>query len=274
MKLALSCRVAESSSRKDVAALSVDELIPMARAAGFAGLSMRASAVSVDAPSERVLAIRALLDANGLAASMVMGNVALAANNADAPACLRNITPHLDLAVALGAKLVRVMLQHESDIPNAIRAADEAGERGLTLAQQTHWGTLCETVQQTLDLIHKMNHKHFGVTFEPANLLACGDEHGPEAIKRLAPNLVNFYFQNVRLDANGMHTFKTRTRGPVALSFVALDDPRGIDVRPLIQALEDNGYDGWISVHQPLREGQTVATAIEESSRVFAPLVA
>ena len=107
-------------------------------------------------------------------------------------------------------------------------------------------------------------------------LVACRDGNlGRDVcIKRLAPNLVNFYFQNVSLDSNGTHTFKTRTSGPVPLSFVALDDPRGIDVRPLIQALEDNGYDGWISVHQPLREGQTVATAIEESARVFAPLVA
>ena len=273
MKLALSCRVAESSSRKDVAALPIDELIPLARAAGFAGLSMRASAVAVDTAPQRVRDIRALLDANGLVASMVMGNVALAANNADAPACLRNITPHLDLADALGARLVRVMLQHENDLANARRAADEAAERGLTLAHQTHWGTLCETVEQTLDIVRKMNHKAFGVTFEAANLLACGDDHGAEAIKRLAPCLVNFYFQNVRLDAAGTHTFRTRTRGPVTLSYVPLDDPRGIDVRPLIEALKDNGYDGWISVHQPLRDKQTVPIAIEESARVFAPLI-
>jgi sugar phosphate isomerase/epimerase len=274
MKLALSCRVAESAGRKDVAALPIDELIPLARAAGFAGLSMRASAVAVDTAPQRVRDIRALLDSNGLAASMVMGNVALAANNSDAPACLRNITPHLDLADALGARLVRVMLQHESDLASARRAADEAAERGLTLAQQTHWGTLCETVAQTLDVVRKMNHKAFGVTFDAANLLACGDDHGAEAIRRLAPCLVNFYFQNVRLDATGKHTFRTRTRGPVALSYVPLDDPRGIDVRPLIEALKDNGYDGWVSVHQPLLDKQTVAEAIEESARVFTPLIA
>ena len=73
---------------------------------------------------------------------MVMGNVALAANNAQAPDCLRNITPHLDLADALGARLVRIMMQHEDDLPHARRAADEAAERGITLAHQTHWGTL------------------------------------------------------------------------------------------------------------------------------------
>ncbi|MFT5175559.1 MAG: sugar phosphate isomerase/epimerase [Gammaproteobacteria bacterium] len=273
MKLALSCRVAESSSRKDVAALPIDELIPLARTAGFAGVSMRASAVCVDTPPDRLRAVRALLASNALEASMVMGNVALAANNAQAPDCLRHITPHLDLAEALGARLVRVMMQHEDDIPHARRAADEAAERGITLAHQTHWGTLCETVERTTDLVRKMNHSHFGVTFEPANLLACGDQYGPDAIRRLAPWLVNFYFQNVRLDPQGTHKFMTRSRGPVALRYVPLDDSSGIDVRPLISVLHEVGYDGWVSVHQPLLEGQCVPAAIEDAARVFSPLM-
>ncbi|MFT5447305.1 MAG: sugar phosphate isomerase/epimerase [Gammaproteobacteria bacterium] len=273
MKLALSCRIAESSSRKDVAALPIDELIPLAHAAGFAGLSMRASAVSVDAPMQRMRDVRALLDENGLEVSMVMGNVALAANNAQAPDCLRNITPHLNLAETLGAKLVRVMMQHEDDFAHARRAADEAAERGITLAHQMHWGTLCETVEQTIEVVRKMNHRHFGVTFEPANLLACGEPYGPEAIRRLAPWLVNFYFQNVCLDAQGTHTFTTRVRGPVVLRYVPLNDISGIDVRPLIGALREVGYDGWVSVHQPLLNGQTVHAAVEEAARVFGPLL-
>ena len=115
MKLSLSCRIAESSSRKDVAALPIEELAPLAATAGFSGLSMRASAVSINTSPDRVSAIHQLLDTNGLAASMVMGNVALAANNTEAPDCLRNITPHLNLAECLGANLVRVMIQQEDE---------------------------------------------------------------------------------------------------------------------------------------------------------------
>lgn len=274
MKLSLSCRIAESSSRKDVAALAIEELAPLAKATGFAGLSMRASAVSVDTPPDRIRAIRALLDAEGLTASMVMGNVPLAANTPDAPDCLRHITPHLDLAEALGANLIRVMLHHERDIPHAQRAADEAADRGLILAHQTHWGTLCETLDGTLDLVARMDRANFGITFEPANLLACGEDYGPSALHRLAPHLVNFYFQNVILDPDGVHRFKTRCRGPVSLSYVALDDPSGIAIAPLIAALKSLGYQGWISVHQPLREGQSVPDAVAEAARVFRPLVA
>ena len=201
----------------------------MAAEAGFVGLSMRASAVSVDTPKPRIHEIRALLDRYGLSASMVMGNVPLAANSPDAPSCLRNITSHLELAEILGTTLVRVMIQTAADIPFAQRAADEAGKRGIVLAQQTHWGTLAETVDETLDLMLRIERPNFGVTFEPANLLACGDNNGPDALRHLMPYLVNFYFQNIRLDPSGAHTFMTRTRGPVSLSYLPLDDPLGMD---------------------------------------------
>ncbi len=273
MKLSLSVRIAESVARKDQAALPLEQLAPLARASGFQGLSMRASALSVDSPPERVRQVKTLLDRLGLSVSMVMGNVALAANTREAPAVLRHIAPHLDLAEALGTSLVRVMTQTEEDIPHLQRAADEAAERGLTLAHQTHWGTLCETVEQALDLIQRVRRPNFGITYEPANLRACGGPYGPDAIAALAPCLVNVYFQNVHFTEDGGHVFRTALRGPVALDYVALDDPSGIDIPPLIDALKSAGYDGWFSVHQPLRDGQTVPQAIAEAARVFRPLI-
>lgn len=273
MKLALSVRIAESSSRKDRAEMPIEVLAPLAHAAGFAGLSMRASQLSVDSPPERVRQVRQLLDANGLAVSMVMGNVALAANTPDAPDVLRNITPHLDLADALGAKLVRVMLQTADDIEPAQRACDEAVERGIKLAQQTHWGTMAETVEQALDLVARVGRCNFGITFEPSNMMACGVDPGPASLDRLAPHIVNFYFQNVRLDPAGTHRFPTRARGVQPIRYVALDNGSGIAIGPLIEALGRSGYAGWVTAHQPLRDGQTVPEAIAEAARVLRPLV-
>ena len=112
------------------------------------------------------------------------------------------------------------------------------------------------------------------MTFEPANLLTCGDNNGPDALRRLMPYLVNFYFQNIRLDPSGAHTFMTRTRGPVSLLYLPLDDTSGIEISPLIDVLPEYGYAGWVSVHQPLRDGQSVEDALAEAARVFVPLVA
>ncbi len=273
MQLSLSTRIAESSSRKDRAEVAMETLAPEAKAVGFAGLSMRASQLSVDTPSERVEVVKRLVDAAGLAVSMVMGNVALAANTPDAPDVLRHIGPHLDLADSLGCTLVRVMLQSADDIAAAQRAADEAAERGISLAQQTHWGSVCETADEALDVVARVGRRNFGITFEPANLLACGERDVNAAVKRLAPHIVNFYYQNVRLDAAGSHRFPTRARGVVHIRYVPLNAPSDIPAAPLIECLRRSGYDGWVTVHQPLLDGQAVPAAIAEAARVFGPLV-
>ncbi|MBT5667810.1 MAG: sugar phosphate isomerase/epimerase, partial [Rhodospirillaceae bacterium] len=197
----------------------------------------------------------------------------LAVNNTAAADAIRNITPHLDLAEQLDAKLVRVMLHEPSDIEFARHAADEAAERGLTLCQQMHWGSLFETVNGALEVLTAIGRKNFGVTYEPANLLACGDNVDPDSIRRLAPYLVNVYFQNIQLDATSPVTFDTRRKGPVGIRFIPIDAPGGIDLPPLIHTLNDVGYDGWFTVHQPLLEGQSVDAVIRQSAAFISPLL-
>ncbi|MCB1742050.1 MAG: sugar phosphate isomerase/epimerase, partial [Gammaproteobacteria bacterium] len=201
----------------------------------------------------------------GLRVSMLTGDLALAANNAQATDSIRNITPYLDLAEALGCELLRVMVHEAGDIEPLRRAADEAGERGMRLAQQCHWGSLAETVEQALALVREVDRSNFGITYEPANLLAAGDEYGATAVERLAPHLFNVYFQNLHLRADSALTFNTRRRGPVGVEFLPIADPRGIDATPIVQALRAVGYAGWFSVHQPCMPGQSVAEAVREA---------
>jgi len=273
MKLSLSVRIAESPKRKDVAAVPIDVLAPRAAVLGFDGLSMRASVVSVDSPADRVAEVKRLLDQHGLAVSLVTGDVALAANTADATTALLNITPYLDLAEAMGSRLIRVMAHDAEDIGRMRRAADMAAERGLAIAHQTHWGTLCETVDQALEVVADVGRDNFGVTFDPANIMACGGDYGPDAVGRLAPHLFNVFFQNVRLDPGSPIIFPSRLNGAVGVRYVALDDPGGVDVLPIIETLRAVGYDGWFTVHQPLRDGQSVDDAMEEAAGFFRPLI-
>lgn len=274
MKLSLSVRVAEPPKRKDVTALPFEKLAAEAKASGYAGLSMRASVVSIDSPPERVRAVRKILDDFGLAASMVCGDIPLAANDAAATRALRDIAPYLGLAEALGSKLVRVMMHAEDDIPFARRAADEAAERGLTLVHINHWGTLFETVDESLAALKAIGRNNFKIGFEPGNLLACRAAHGPGDLARLAPQLANVYFQNVRLDPASPIVFHSRRHGPAHLRYVPVDDPSGIDIRPLIETLHDAGYEGWFTVHQPLFEGQEPAAMIRAAAAFFLPRMA
>jgi sugar phosphate isomerase/epimerase len=257
---ALSTRLAEPPGRKDASLLTLADFCRLARELGYRALSMRASQVSVESAPEAVDGARRTLDEHGLGVVMVTGTVSLAANDARATEPLRHITPHLDLAEKLGGTLVRVMLQREEDIPFAARAAAEAGERGMKLAHQTHIGTLCETVDSTLEAVRKVGSPHFGITFEPSNMLVCGSEWGRGAVQRLAPHIVNVYLQNWRPHAGGALTLQLNA-GPIKADQIALDDASGVDYAAVFDALREIDWTGYVTVHQSLMPGETVETA-------------
>lgn len=274
MKLSLSVRVGEPPKQKDITAIPFPELAAKAKALGYDGLSMRASVVSIDSPPERVQAVRKVLDETGLAVSAVCGDIPLAANNADAVRALRDIAPYLDLAEALDSTLVRIMMQTADDIPHAQRAADAAAERGLALMHINHWGTLFESVEESLETLEAIGRPNVKVAFEPGNLLSCNAAHDADALARLAPHLANVFFQNVVVDPSSPIVFNSRRAGPTHLRYVPIDDPNGIDIRPLIDTLHAVGYEGWFTVHQPLFEGEDIDHAMQLAAGFLRPQMA
>jgi len=273
MKLSLSVRIAELENRKDHAFMPIEELAPLARDVGFQGLSMRASGVSVDSPPERSNQVRRLLDQAGLEVSMVTGDVALAANRGDVTRILREPGPYVALAKALGCDLLRVMVRTDEEVEQLRQCCDAVAEHGIRIAHQTHWYTLFESVDGALDVVRRVDRPNFGVTFEPANLMLCGDEYGRRQIERLAPYLFNAYFQNMRIVEGGPVVWRPTNGDPVAAEYAPVGDHSAIDVREMIAALKDVGYDGWFSIHQPLQPGQRVEDAIRESHAAVAHLI-
>jgi sugar phosphate isomerase/epimerase len=266
----LSTRIAEEPGRKDRALMGLGEFAKMARELGYAALSVRASQVSVASTPDEVAQAKAALDAAGVVASMVTGTVSLAANDAQATEPLRHITPHLDLAERLGSKLVRVMIQREEDLPWAKRAAHEAGERGIKLAHQTHIGTMLETVDQALDVARRVSSEHFGLTYEPSNLLICGSKYGPDEIERLAPYIVNVYLQNWHAHPAGAMAIQTNG-GVVHADQVPLDDRRGIDLDLVFEGLRRIKWQGYVNVHQTLLPGEEVREASKRHLAAIKP---
>ena len=269
MKLSLSCRIAELSNNKEKSFLSIESLIKLASTNGFKGISLRPSVISTNTPTQSVLKLKDVFNLNKMSVSMITSNIHLAKNDAYAASNLRNITPCLDLAEQIDTSLVRIMIKNEDDIKFAKRALDEAKERGIILTQQTHWGTLAETIDQTINLIRVIKRKNFGITYEPANLLACGSDYGIKGLEKLLPYIVNFYFQNIKIDQNSSHEFKTLGNGNVRVRYLHLNDKKGIDIKPLIKLLDEQKYKKWFTIHQPLMEGQRVEEAIEEASNLF-----
>jgi len=277
MKLSLSVRVAESFHDKRIADISLAEVATIAQQAGYQALCMRASQVGVQSSKATINEARTLLDDLGLAVSMITGDFAVPENGAAGPGCLRNITPYLDLAEALGSDLIRVCMKEDADIPFAQRAADEAAERHIRLAHQSHTSSIFETVEGSLTALRAIGRANFGLIYEPANLALCGQAYGAETLQAFAPYLFNVYLQNHVPDPEGTLAMETWASGRIMSTIRPLDAPGGIDFAQVFDGLRSIGYTGYVTLHQafggdlPPQEAATQSATflrgfIEESS--------
>lgn len=249
MLLSLSVRVAESFRNKRNLTIVLPELAKIAHSAGYKALCMRASGVGTHSPSERIIEVQHILKKYTLAVSMATGDFAIPENGPNGPESLCNITPHLDLADALGCDLLRVCIKTRADIAHAQRAADEAAERDIRLAHQSHTRSLFETVAGSLDTLQSIDRPNFGIIYEPANLALCGEDYGPDTLKRFAPYLFNVYLQNHVPDPNGDMPMTTYVRGTVYSTLRPLDESGGIDFQEVFDGLHSINYRGYVTLH-------------------------
>ena len=200
MKLSLSVRVAENFDNKRESSMTIDELITVAKSNGYQALCMRASQAGIHTPAETIEAMSEKIHGAGLAVSMVTGDFHVPQNDEHGPDGLRNITPYLDLAEAFGADLIRICMKKPEDIEWAQQAADEARERDIRLAHQSHDATIFETIEGSLDVLRKVGRANFGLIYEPANWMIVDEPYGRDTIHKLRDYIFNVYVQNHRLN--------------------------------------------------------------------------
>jgi len=249
MDLSLSVRVAEAPT-KDRLTMPFVDFVQMTTAIGYRYVCMRPSALHAESPPEQRTSYRNALSKMGLIVSMATTDFNVPLNNDQGPGSLRNIGPHLDVAESIGATLIRVCLKTEDDIPAAQQAADEAAPRGIRLAHQCHTNSLFETVDEIVDVLERINRDNFGLIYEPANLMLCGQSYNGDVLDRLRPWLMNVYLQNHHVADDGPEVLPTRTRGKVRYHDLPLWEPGGVDYKAVFRGLESVGYDGTVTVHQ------------------------
>ena len=272
MKLSLSVRIAESFGDKTKTTMPFENLAQLAKENGYHALCMRASVAGIQTPKERVVEMRQGLDELGLTFSMSTGDFPIPQNNEHGPDALRNITPYLDLAESFGCDLLRICMKTEKDIAWAASASDEAAERGIRLAHQCHTRSLFETVEGSLDVLHRVNRPNFGIIYEPANLESCGQDYGVETIKALTPYLFNVYLQNQMANPEGKASINTWVRGEFRIDHIPLHDPRGINWRQVFDGLAAVNYDGYVTIHQALAEIMEPSEAAKMSAEFLRSL--
>jgi hypothetical protein len=198
---------------------------------------MRASAGGVQTPRAELLKMRRLVESRGLYVSMVTADFDVPLNNEAGPSSLRDIGPSLDVADAFGCDLLRVALKTEADIDAARQAADIAAARGIRLVHQCHNNSAFEQVGQILANLKAIGRPNFGVTFEPANLLLCGEDYGERTLQLLAPHMMNAYIQNHAMvpdaeaaRADGTYRYQTLDNRDVPYNDLLLWEAGGVGI--------------------------------------------
>ncbi len=273
MKLSLSVRVAESFFDKKKATLSIDELITLAKNNGYEALCMRASQAGTHSSAETIREKSEKIRASGLTVSMVTADFAVPMNDHHGPGSLRSIAPSLGVADAFGANLIRICMKSEDDVALARRASDEAAERGIRLAHQSHFGSLFETTAGALRVIEAVDRPNFGIIYEPANWWMVGQNYGPETIKRLGPHIFNAYTQNHRFNPESDVHLDTWTQGRVFLDHIGIWEQGGVDSEAMFEGLHAIGYDGFVTVHQSFAGVMSIEESVRKSAEFLKPLM-
>lgn len=271
MQLSLSVRIAEAACKTRLN-IPLRTLLNLAVEHGYEAVCMRASAGGVQMPRADLESVQRILEDFQLPVSMVTADFDVPLNNADGPNSLRDIGPSLDLAELFGCDLVRICLKTTADIEHARRAADAAGERGIRLAHQCHTTTLFEQVDRSLEVIDKIGATNFGIIYEPANLMLCGESYGVDTLQKLAPFLMNVYVQNHQLDEQGPVELDTWCLGIRRFHHIPLWEAGGVDYVKMAAGLTAIQYTGYVTVHQHYAHIMEPARAAEESAQYLRSL--
>ena len=270
MKLSLSVRIAEAACKTKLN-VPFREILDLACELGYRAVCMRASAGGIDTPRDQLEQMRRDVENAGLSISMVTADSDVPLNNDSGPNSLRDIGPSLDVAAALGCDLIRVCLKTDADIEHVQRAADQAAERSIRLAHQCHTTTLFEQVDRSLEVLDRIGCPNFGLIFEPANLMLCGEQYDESILRRFQPWLMNVYVQNHALDPDGPVALETWCLGVRRFRHIPIWETGGVHFESVIAGLQTIGYDGFFTVHQAYAELMGPRDAAVESAGYLQP---
>lgn len=154
----------------------------------------------------------------------------------------------LEYANELGARLIVIFSFHRAGAPPGpppdevldclSRAAERASAAGLQLAIETEEGFWADTGEHSAQVVRTINHPALGINWDPANSFCAGDDPYPEGYSHVRELVHHVHFKDAMRDPSGEAQFALHGE---------------IDWAGQIQALADDGYDGYISVETHLR---------------------
>jgi sugar phosphate isomerase/epimerase len=114
----------------------------------------------------------------------------------------------LDAAKGLGARTIRVMPGSgereniDKVVPHFRKAAERAEKLGIYMGIENHGGPISGNPEACKEISEKVGSKHFGVLYEPGNLMAA-DEDYQEAFEVFRDHIVHVHIKDGSYDADG-----------------------------------------------------------------------
>lgn len=118
-----------------------------------------------------------------------------------------------------------------------------AADNGVRALIEIHMGTICPSASSARRFVEGLDPKHVGVIFDVGNMVYEGFEN-----YRMGLELLGDYLAMVHVKNATAYPFKTREDTTIEWRFKFWPMHQGVaDIRALITALLQIGYDGWIS---------------------------
>jgi len=160
----------------------------------------------------------------------------------------------IDLAARFGARSIRVRPGTGEDpsiidrlVPPFQQSAAYAQSRGIYLGMENHGGSLAGLPDACIELCEKVGSKHFGILFEPCNLLHAGVDY-QAVFPRFAPWITHIHVKDGAV-----------VDGKFARTHLGEGT---IDYRWVVEHMEGIGYDGDYALEYEICDVEPIETGL------------
>ena len=224
-----------------------------------------------------VEAIRKQADVSGIDVSdYAIGAQFVQPDEASYEAEIARVMKHVDVAHALGVKLMRhdvasrpipeaTLVNFIADLPKLAdacrRIADYAAQYGITTSVENH-GYYIQHSDRVQALVHAVGRDNYRTTLDIGNFM-CADENSVVATKKNLPiasmvHIKDFYLRPFHQNP-GEGWFRTAGGNYLRGAIVGQGD---IDIRTVLKAIKDSGYDGYLSIEFEGKEACTYGSKV------------
>jgi len=161
---------------------------------------------------------------------------------------LKHVFRAIDIGASFGARVVRIVPGDDDPakidklVPWFKKCAAYAEQKGVYLAGENHDTGILGQPKAFVELCEKVGSKHFGIIYEPYNLMEQAGLDFRKAFEIMREHIIHVHFKDGRLDIN------KRTYVPTLMG------EGEFDFRWLMKRLEQIGYTGELGLEYEVAE--------------------